>query len=148
VDPLGAGDDANSRDHGRRQSAAIGYTGQEADFRALFGTSFKIGAWPAFIDLQLAERFRTGGPPDEFRFDTTFGVRPHPQWLLLTQTFSVMSQGTGSALFPTYDYHKLQMSVVHELTPNLALQLGGFTTFSGRNTLQENGLLAGIWYKF
>lgn len=128
--------------------AAIGYTGHEIDVRALFGTSFQIGAWPAFIDLQAAQRFRTGGPPDEFRFDTTFGVRPHPQWMILTQTFSVVSQGSGSVLFPSNDYHKLQMSVVHDLTPNLALQLGAFTTFNGRNALQENGALAGIWYKF
>lgn len=128
--------------------AAIGYTGHEIDIRALFGTSFQIGAWPAFIDLQAAQRFRTGGPPGEFRFDATFGVRPHPQWMILTQTFSVVSEGAGSALFPSNDYHKLQMSVVHDLTPNLALQIGAFTTFNGRNALQENGILTGIWYKF
>jgi hypothetical protein len=128
--------------------AAIGYTGHEIDIRALFGTSFQIGAWPAFIDLQAAQRFRSGGPPDEFRFDTTFGFRPHPQWMILTQTFSVISEGAGSALFPSNDYHKLQMSVVHDLTPNLALQLGAFTTFHGRNALQENGALVGVWYKF
>jgi hypothetical protein len=128
--------------------AAIGYTGHEIDVRALFGTSFQIGAWPAFIDLQAAQRFRSGGPPDEFRFDTTFGVRPHPQWMILTQTFSVVSEGAGSALFPSNDYHKLQMSVVHDLTPNVAVQLGAFTTFNGRNALQENGALVGLWYKF
>ncbi|MEA2990587.1 MAG: hypothetical protein QOG83_3298, partial [Alphaproteobacteria bacterium] len=29
-----------------------------------------------------------------------------------------------------------------------AVQAGGFTTFSGRNALQENGLVVGAWYRF
>lgn len=128
--------------------AAIGYTDNEIDARLLFGKSFSIGAWPAFIDLQAAQRWRTGAPPDEFRGDITFGIRPDPKWLVLAQTFSVVSQGSGSALFPSYDYHKLQMSVVHELSKDLALQAGAFTTFSGRNALQENGVVTGLWYKF
>ncbi len=128
--------------------AAIGYTGSETDLRALFGTAFKIGSWPAFIDLQAAQRFRSGGPPDEFRFDTTFGVRPHPQWMLLAQTFSVFSEGAKPVIFPSYDYHKFQMSVVYDLTTNFSLQLGAFTAVNGRNALQENGLVLGAWYKF
>jgi hypothetical protein len=27
-------------------------------------------------------------------------------------------------------------------------QGGAFTTFAGRNALQENGLLGGLWYRF
>jgi hypothetical protein len=28
------------------------------------------------------------------------------------------------------------------------VQGGAFTTFAGRNALQENGLLTGLWYRF
>jgi hypothetical protein len=38
--------------------------------------------------------------------------------------------------------------VVYDLTPKLALQLGGYSTYWGRDALQENGLVAGAWYKF
>ena len=69
--------------------AAVGYTGFETDLRVLFGTGFALGAWPAFIDLQLGQRFRSGGPPNETRIDVTFGVRPAPQWLVLAQSFNV-----------------------------------------------------------
>jgi hypothetical protein len=128
--------------------AAVGYTGVEIDLRGLFGTSFALGGWPAFVDLQLAQRFRNGGPPNETRADLTFGLWPAPQWLLLGQSFNVMSQGAGGAQFSAYNYHKLQVSLIYELTPQWALQGGLFTTVAGRNALQENGLVLGAWYRF
>lgn len=128
--------------------AAVGYTGFEADLRALFGIGFAIGSWPAFVDLQLAERLRGGGPADEARFDLTFGVRPTPRWLLLGQVFNVWSEGAGDALFPATRYHKAQLSLAYSLTPDWWIQAGAFTTFAGRNALQENGLIFGLGYRF
>jgi hypothetical protein len=78
----------------------------------------------------------------------TLGVRPLPQWLLLVQLLNVISEGAIPPLFPSYDYSKLQVSVVHDLTRQWSLQAGGFTTYSGRNALQENGLIMGAWYRW
>src|SRR6185295_8813489 len=128
--------------------AAIGHNSFEVDMRALFGYSFKIGAWPAFVDLQVAQRNRYDGPPSEFRFDATVGVRFLPQWMLLVQMFNVVSEGAGPPVYPSYDYSKLQLSVVYDLTPQWSLQFGGFTTYMGRNALQENALLLAAWYRF
>jgi hypothetical protein len=128
--------------------AAIGNNGFEQDFRLLYGYGFAIGAWPAFIDLQLGQRFKAGNRPSEVRIDGTFGLRPAERWLLLAQLFNVISEGDSPPLFPSYDYSKLQLSLVHQLTQQWALQFAGFTTFYGRNALQENGLLVGAWYRF
>jgi hypothetical protein len=128
--------------------AAIGYTGTELDVRPLFGYGFSLARMPAFVDIQLAQRFRSGGPPDEFRADLTLGVRTATQWLVLAQSFNVISEGSGGALFPSTNYHKLQLSAIYQLTAQWAVQGGAFTTFAGRNALQENGLLLGAWYKF
>ena len=118
--------------------AAIGYTDPELDTRALFGKGFSISGLPAYVNLQVAQRFRFGDPPDEFRFDATFGLFVAPKWLLLAQSFNVISEGAGrNVLFPAYDYEKLQLSVIYSVTNTLALQFGGFTTFSGRNALQD-----------
>ena len=103
---------------------------------------------PAFVDLQLAQRFRAGTPPSEFRADVTLGVTPWPTWMLLGQSFNVVAEGSAPPIFPNYAYHKLQLSVVHELTPAVAVQFGGFTTIAGHNALQENGMLLGVWYRF
>ena len=128
--------------------AAIGYTGAEVDLRGLFGASFGAFERPAFIDIQFAQRFRTGGPPNETRVDLTFGLRTAQQWLLLAQSFNVLSQGHGDGLFPAYRYHKLQLSVIYELSVQWALQAGLFTTIAGRSALQENGLVLGVWFRF
>jgi hypothetical protein len=128
--------------------AAIGYTGAETDLRALLGYSFSLGALPAFVDLQLAQRFRAGAPPDEMRIDATFGLQAAPRWLLLAQSFNVISEGAGSPPFASYGYSKLQLSAVYSLTPTFALQAGAFRTLAGSNALQETGLIFGAWYRF
>lgn len=130
--------------------AAIGYNEVEADFRALAGYGFHLAGIPAFIDLELAQRFRTAGAPSEIRADGTLGLNPVPDWLILIQSFNVMSEGAGSdTLFgASYDYFKFQLSAVYRLTPAWSLQGGGYTTYAGRNALQENGLLFAVWYQF
>ena len=128
--------------------AAIGYTDSEIELRGLAGYSFKTGTLPAFIDLEVAQRYRLGGPPNEFRTDITFGIRPAERWLLLTQSFNVLSEGAGTWGFGSFAYHKFQLSAVYAVTPTLSLQLGGYSTYWGRNALQENGLVVGAWYKF
>jgi hypothetical protein len=128
--------------------AAVGYTGFDVDLRGLFGASFVLGGLPTFVDMQLAQRFRTGGPPNEARIDLSFGIRPEQRWLVLLQQFNVISEGAGDAAFPSNNYHKLQLSVIYDLAPQWSVQGGAFTTFAGRNALQENGLLGGLWYRF
>ena len=129
--------------------AALGYTDAEYDLRALVGKNFTLANMPAFIDVQIAQRFRAGAPPDEFRADFTLGVEVAPRWMVLAQAFNVVSQGAGQAPFnASYDYSKAQLSVVHAVTPAWSVQAGAFTTYRGRNALVENGLVFGVWYKF
>jgi hypothetical protein len=128
--------------------AAIGYTGMEYDLRLLFGKSLSLAGRPAFIDLQVAQRFRAGAPPDELRIDGTVGVTVAPRWMLLAQSFNVISEGSGSAPFTSYHYSKLQLSAVYEVAKDWSVQFGGFVTVAGRNALQENGLVAGLQYRF
>ena len=129
-------------------AAAIGYTDPEIDVRGLFGYGFAMWQRAAFIDVEAGQRFRLGGAPDEFRADLTLGVSPRDRWLLLVQSFNVVSEGAGTWGYPSYNYHKAQLSLVYALTPALSLQLGGFTTFYGRNALQENALILAAWYRF
>jgi hypothetical protein len=129
--------------------AAIGYTGVEVDVRGLFGKSFSAFDRPAFVDVQVAQRFRAGDPPNETRVDLTVGLRTAQQWLLLAQSFNVISQGSGSgAVFPAYRYHKLQASAIYSLNAQWAMQGGVFTTVAGSNALQENGVVLAAWYRF
>jgi protein XagA len=129
--------------------AAIGYTDVEADIRALLGHNFTVAEMLAFFDVEVAERVRTAGYPSEFRVDGTVGVKVFPRWLLLLQSFNVISEGAGNPIYGgSYDYSKLQLSAVYTLAPTWWLQGGGFTTYAGRDALQENGLIVGVWHQF
>jgi protein XagA len=129
--------------------AAIGYTDVEIDIRALLGHNFEIWERYGFFDVEFAERIRTDGYPSEFRADGTIGIKIFPRWLLLAQSFNVISEGSGISIFGgSYDYEKLQLSAVYLLTDLWSLQFGGYTTYAGRNALQENGLIFGVWRQF
>jgi hypothetical protein len=132
----------------KTSSASIGYYDPEADVRASVGHSFKVGTWPAFVDFEIAQRVRLEGPPSELRVDAAFGVRPSDRWLVLLQSFNVISEGAGTWGIPGYAYYKFQPSVVYALTPALSLQLGASTTYAGHNALQENAAILSVWYKF
>lgn len=128
--------------------AATGYTDTEVDLRILLGKTFMLGTMPSFVDVEFAQRERGDGAPNEFRADGTFGVQILPAWLILAQSFNVVSEGSGSPVFNSYDYEKFQLSAVYSLTPTWALQGGGYTTYAGRNSIEENGLIFGVWHKF
>lgn len=129
--------------------AAIGYTDVEADFRALLGHNFKAGDMPAFFDFEVAERWRTDGYPSEFRFEGTLGLKVYPRWMLLLQSFNVISEGSGISIFGgSYEYYKVELSALYTLTDTWWLQFGGVSTYAGRNALQENGVILGVWHQF
>ena len=134
---------------GSNNPAEIGYTGMEYDLRALYGRNFQLGSWPAFADAELAWHIRNGAPPDEYRVDLTLGARPAAQWLVLLQSFSVISSGAGRGVFNVpYRYYKIQPSVVWNFAPKWSAQLGAVTTIAGRNSWREQGVVAGLWRQF
>lgn len=128
--------------------AAVGYTSFENDARGLFGKSFTIGSIPAFVDVQAAQRFSFSGPPNEFHADATLGISPLPRWLVLLQSFSVISEGNRLPVFSSYNYSKVGVSLVYDVTPKWSLQAGAFTTYEEHHALQEHGLIFGAWYRF
>ena len=69
--------------------------------------------------------------------------------MLLVQSLNVFSEGAGNGIFYTsYDYEKFQLSLVYSFAPAWAVQFGGYTTYAGRNALQENALITALWYRF
>jgi hypothetical protein len=129
--------------------AAIGYTDFQADVRLLVGHNFKIDDVPGFFDVEAAERARTEGYPSEFHFDATLGIRILPKWMLLAQSFNVMSEGSGLSYFGgSYEYYKVELSALYTVMPTWQVQFGGVSTYAGRNALQENGFIVGLWHQF
>lgn len=132
----------------RDNNAQIGATDSEIDVRALAGTGFTLGGADGFVDLQAGYRFRTGGPPNEYRLDATVGIRPDEKVLLLGQSFNVVSDGSGSGVFGKHRYSNLYVSGVYDIDRKWSVQVGALGTLSGRNALRERGLLAAVWRRF
>jgi len=133
----------------RRDSLAqVGSTDAEYDLRLLGGTGFKVGGMDAFVDVQAGYRLRDGDPPNEFRLDTTIGIRPAEKVQLFAQLFNTFSDGSGEGVFSSYRYHNAYLSAVYDLDEHWSLQLAGLATLGGENALRERGLMAGVWYRF
>jgi hypothetical protein len=128
--------------------AEAGSTQVEEDIRLLYGRSFLLGAWPAFLDTEFAYRFRGGGAPDEIRSDVTFGVRPRPDLMLMAQSFSTFSQGNARGFYDVGWEWKAAASVVWDFTPEWSVQVGGIATLAGENTLRERGGFVALWKRF
>lgn len=130
--------------------AAIGYGDSEIDLRLLAGLTFTLFGLPAFLDLEAAQRLREGAPPDEIRLDATLGVRVAPQWLMLVQSFNVMSEGAGQEpIFGvSYEYYKLQVGGMYDAADNVSFMLAGVTTWYARNAIQENGIVAAVLLRY
>jgi protein XagA len=125
----------------RRMDAPV-----EADLRLNLGHGFAIGSWQAFAEVQTGYRWRGGGNRDEVRLDTTFGVRPIPQLLLMVQSFSTVTAiGRGRLGEGRPRQHKLQPGVVYDLSERWSLQVSAFSSIKGRDTIKERGGQVALW---
>jgi protein XagA len=125
----------------RRMDAPV-----EADLRFNLGHGFALGSWQAFAEVQTAYRWRGGGNRDELRFDTTFGVRPVPPLLLMMQSFSSLSTaGRGRVGEGRPRQHKLQPSIVYDLSERWSLQVSTFASIKGRDSIREQGGQVALW---
>jgi hypothetical protein len=128
--------------------AEAGSTEMEEDIRLLYGYSFRLGAWPAFLDTEFGYRFRSGDPPDEVRSDVTFGVQPRPDLMLMAQSFGTFAQGKARGFYDVGWEWKAAASIVWDFARNWSLQVGGVATLAGENTLRERGGFMALWKRF
>ena len=107
-----------------------------------------FGGWPAFVDVQLGQRFRTGGPPNETRVDLTFGLR------------TAQAMAAAGANIQRDFARRRQRCFRHTITTSSSSACCTISMCNGRcrpacsppspaaMRLQENGLLGGLWCRF
>jgi protein XagA len=119
--------------------------GLQADARLLVGRTFTILGLPAFSSLAIGYR-SPGGFGHEIRADATLGARPVDKLLVLLQTFNISAVHTAP-LYPTRS-SKIALSAVYDVTPSIAVQVGGIVGLPGVNTTTERGIISALWYRF
>jgi len=130
---------------GDRGETAVSEPG-DADFEAalFLGQSGSFWGIDFFTDQRMGYRFRpTGGRPNEINAIFTTGLKPDDEWMVLLQSSNYIADGQSSA-----EAYKGHVSVVKRLNHILSVELGGYATYAGRNTVKENGLKLGFWYRF
>jgi len=117
----------------------------QVDARFLVGRPFELFGMTGFVDTQLGYRTR-GQNGDEIRMDMTAGIRPLDRLTLMAQSFSAVAPRGGMASLVAAQ--KFQLSAVYELTPSIALQLGGVAALSGVNSPAERGIVSALWWRY
>jgi len=122
--------------------------GKDFELRALYGTHFELLGREGCVDAEIAQRWATGGRPNETPIDITLLYDIGWKTQALMQSFNVISQGAGRPPFAHYRYHKLALSVVRPVWGQSSLQIGGFVSPSGQNALKEKGFFVSVWTRF
>ena len=128
--------------------AQEGNTGRAEEARLSAGANFSLGAWPGFVDGEIAYRVRTAGPPDEWHADATLGLKPAPGWIIMVQDFTTISMWSSNREFPAWRASVVEASLVVPLEAQWSLQIGLFKSVLAVKTNTERGAAVAVWGKF
>jgi protein XagA len=134
----GAFDLSNSRDLG---SASI------VELRVLYGTNFTLLGLNAFGDAELGERYVTHPRPNETVLDLTAGVWLGDSTMAMLQSFNVVSGGDWEPPDTYFRSHKIELSLVQQISEKWSLQVGAYVSPAGQNALVEQGVSMSIWMR-
>ena len=122
--------------------------GEDFEVRLLYGTHFELFGREGCFDAEIAQRWTTGGRPDETPMDLTLIYDIGWKTQALVQNFNVVSEGGGEPPFVHFRYHKLALSLVRPVWNRTSLQVGGFVSPAGQNALEEKGIFLSLWTRF
>lgn len=122
----------------------------EYEVRGLYGARFDLHGIPAFLNLEGAYRWRDGGPADEWHADFAFGWQPRRDLDVIVESLNVWGEGQGDdpLIYPYFRQHQARGSFLMHLSPNFALQVGGYYTWDGQNVIAEDGGFVSGRYSF
>lgn len=120
-------------------------TGAALDVRLAVARTFSLVQRSAFVEVSAGPRVVTGDGRG-LRLDVTFGLKPAEKWLLLLQNFNRFNE--GSPFGGRASAHKVQASVMYDLTEKWSFIGGVFTTVSARAERRQQGVLAGAQRRF
>ena len=128
-------------------SANATASGHGAGVRLLYGSPFKWGHRDGFVNLEAGERWLSRPRPNETVVDLTAGLWLDRRWLLMAQSFNVIS-GPATPPYVYFRSHKLEASLAYKLSKHFTLQGGAFFSPAGQSALDERGLCLSLWTDF
>jgi hypothetical protein len=120
----------------------------ELDVRALYGRGFDSRFGVGWLNVEAGLRHRTGLSADEFRLDLTAGLRPHPDWLVMLQSFNTIGLRNNEPFGGDYDAYKLAPSIGYVLNERTTFVVGVEREIAGRNIDFGTRVRASLWLEF
>jgi len=120
-------------------------SGRQIELRLLYGTSFKLLGHDGFIDFQAGQRWIAAPRPNETPVDLTAGLWITRNWMVMAQSFNIVSAGDARPPYTYYRSHKIELSLVQKLSRHWSLQVGAFYSPAGQNALVERGVQVSLW---
>ena len=121
---------------------------RDIEARLLSGNSGQWRRRDYFFSAEAGYRYRTGGAADQFRLDMTAGFRPTRHWQFLLQNFNIYAVPQSGDPGTRFNLHKIQLSVLKDISASSAIQLGGFSELAGRNSGAGHALFGSFWRRF
>lgn len=129
-------------------TSAYKAAGRQVELRLLYGRNYKLLGLDGFADLQAAERWIRRPRPNEMAIDATIGLWLTPKTLAMFKSYNIVSGGGVKAPYTNYRMHKLELSVVRQLTSSWSVQVLAFASPAGQNIVAEHGIGSALWYRF
>ena len=123
-------------------------SGQEIEFRLLYGTNFTFLHREGYFDAEIAERIIGGARPNETPIDLALGLKITKSVTIIGQSFNIISGGDAHPPFGYYRSHKLELGVLQRLWRSVYLESGAYISPTGQNSLVEHGAEASLWVRF
>jgi hypothetical protein len=122
--------------------------GTDWEARGLYGQSFELFDRQAYVDIELAYRWRANDFANQVKPEATIGVWAREDVLVMAQYFGTITTTDGAEHYFEGGQHKGQLSGMVRLSENLGLQFGAFATLDGRDTPAERGMFAALWFDY
>ena len=116
--------------------------------RLLYGTGFRLLGRDGFADIEAAQRWITRPRPDETVLDITAGLWIGTKTMVMLQNFNTISAGDAVPPYTYFRTHKIELSLVRNVTRHWSVQIGGFISPAGQNSLVEQGASLALWRNF
>lgn len=116
--------------------------------RLLYGTGFSFLGRDGFADIEAGQRWITRPRPDETVLDVTAGLWIGTRTMVMLQSFNTVSGGDAVPPYTYFRTHKIELSLVRNITHRWSVQLGGFISPAGQNSLVEQGASLALWRRF
>lgn len=115
--------------------------------RALHGTAFRLFGHDGFADVEVAQRWITRPRPDETVIDLSAGLWFGTKTMAMVQNFNTIAAGNAVPPYTYFRTHKIELSVVRNLSSRWSVQVGAFVSPAGQNSLVEQGVTLALWMR-